>query len=102
MSPWPADGHPDHEATGRVVEAVAADCGVPLLRYPVWLWHWGDPDGDLPWDRCRRLDLDDGDRRAKRRALAVFTSQSRPAGGAAILTPTVLDHFLRDTEVFVA
>jgi LmbE family N-acetylglucosaminyl deacetylase len=103
VGPWPGDGHPDHEATGVAVERAAGAAAVPLLRYPVWLWHWGDPDRDLPWARCCRLDLAEWDRRAKCRALEAFATQLRPPVGAApILTPAVLAHFRRDHEIFLA
>jgi hypothetical protein len=45
------DGHPDHESVGR-----AAPCHrtyrAALLEYPIWMWHWADPDDDaVPWQR---------------------------------------------------
>jgi LmbE family N-acetylglucosaminyl deacetylase len=51
---WRGDGHPDHEAVGRAAATAAQRCGVALLEYPLWMWHWATPgDAAVPWDRLR-------------------------------------------------
>jgi LmbE family N-acetylglucosaminyl deacetylase len=106
LAPWRSDGHPDHDACGRAASAVAGDRGVRLLSYLVWAWHWADPyGGDLPWDQCRRLDLDQSSVDRKRWAIQAFRSQIRPMGADGdedpVLPPPVLSRWQRWVEVFV-
>jgi LmbE family N-acetylglucosaminyl deacetylase len=106
VAPFEGDGHPDHEATGRAALSAAAAEGVPLLRYPVWAWHWATPGGgDLPLSLAAVLPLPAGDRRRKADAIAAHRSQlvgwgSGPDGGP-VLTERVLAHFRRPVEVFL-
>jgi SAM-dependent methyltransferase len=84
----------------------AGGMSIRSLAYPVWLWHWGAPDGDdLPWDALVRLPLDDATLAAKRGALAVHRSQVEPlsdhAGDEVLLHPGMLAHFERPFELFV-
>ena len=104
LAPWEHDGHPDHDAVGRAARQVCRELGVPLLEYPVWAWHWAQPDGDdLPWARARRFVLDGETLAAKGRAIAAYRSQVEPlgpgAGDEAILPPAVLARFHRPFEV---
>lgn len=105
LATWRHDGHPDHDATGRAAAAAAAASGARLIEYPIWAWHWATPDGGLPLDRARRLDLSDDDRRAKARAITAFTSQIAPLGpGAAdriVLPPAIRARFGRRFETFL-
>jgi LmbE family N-acetylglucosaminyl deacetylase len=79
VAPWEHDGHPDHDAAGLAARQAAAACGVRLVPYLVWAWHWSRPgDPQLPWDRVRVLTLDEPDRRRKRAAVDRFTSQLTP------------------------
>jgi LmbE family N-acetylglucosaminyl deacetylase len=106
LAPWASDGHPDHDACGRVTSGVAEEQGVRVLSYLIWAWHWADPYGeDLPWDRCRRFDLDSSAVDRKRWAIQAFRSQIRPLGADGdedpVLPPAVLSRFQRWVEVFV-
>jgi LmbE family N-acetylglucosaminyl deacetylase len=102
IAPWSGDGHPDHEAAGVAAHSAAAAAGVPLFRYPVWLWHWADPARDLPWERATQTPLSFADAAAKAGAVQAFTSQLGDGGRRApILTPAVLAHFARPLEVFL-
>lgn len=74
VGPWRGDGHPDHDAVGRVAAEVARELGIRLLSYPVWLWQWADEDA-LAGLALRRLDLPPSLRRAKEQAVACFRSQ---------------------------
>lgn len=106
LAPWSSDGHPDHDACGRVASCLAGERGVRCLGYLVWAWHWADPTGsDLPWAQCRRLDLDQSSLDRKRWAIQAFRSQIRRRGADAgddpVLPPAVLTRFQRRVEVFV-
>ncbi|WFE39305.1 PIG-L family deacetylase [Micromonospora sp. WMMD998] len=107
VTTWRGDGHPDHEAVGRAAAAACRRTGAMLLEFPVWTWHWAEPDEpDVPWHRARRIDLTGAARAAKRDAIDAFHSQVRPLGpdpaDAAILPPHVLARFARPYEtVFV-
>lgn len=113
VAPWSGDRHPDHEAAAdAVAEAVrrladeAGGMSIRSLAYPVWLWHWGAPEGDdLPWDALVRVPLDDTTLAAKRGALAVHRSQVEPLsdapGDEVLLHPGMLAHFERPFELFV-
>ena len=107
VSPWSGDGHPDHEACAQAVRvALGTDDHVVHWQYPIWAWHWARPaSDDLPWDRLRRLDLNDEQRRFKRTALCTYRSQLSPLSSAegdeAVVSPESLAYFGRDYEVFV-
>lgn len=102
LAPWERDGHPDHEAVARGCATAAARDGARLLSYPVWAWHWAEPD-DLPWDTARQVLLPEPVRARKARAVAAFTSQVAPLGplpeDAPVLPPHVLARFARAFEV---
>jgi LmbE family N-acetylglucosaminyl deacetylase len=107
LAPWPGDGHPDHEALGRAAVAAGAAAGLPVLTFPVWMWHWAAPDDPrVPWGRLRRLPLPPDARARKRRAVGCFASQVRRLGtapeDAVVLPPEVLAHFDRDAEWVIA
>ncbi len=106
LAPWWSDGHPDHDACGRAASALAGQLGVRSLSYLVWAWHWADPGGEaLPWEHCRRHELDEGSTARKRWSIEAFSSQIRPLGplpgDAPVLPPEVLERFRRGFEVFV-
>jgi LmbE family N-acetylglucosaminyl deacetylase len=103
VAPWAADGHPDHDACGRVVAQVARDTGGRCLGYLVWAWHWADPaSDDLPWSRCRRLNLGRRELARKRWAIAAYRSQIEAHEGEdPVLLPAVLQRFRRPFELFV-
>lgn len=102
LAPWRCDGHPDHEALGRVAAELAP---FSLLEYPVWMWHWATPgDPRVPWSRLRAAPVPDVT--AKAAAVEEFVTQVQPLGpepaDAAILPPHVVARFLRPFEsVFV-
>jgi LmbE family N-acetylglucosaminyl deacetylase len=109
LAPLPGDGHPDHDAVAGVADEVAARHGVTRWHYAVWLWHWAEPDaGDreergVPRDGAVAVSLPEAAQRAKRDAVACFTTQVQPLSAdprdAAILPPEVLARLLREIEV---
>jgi LmbE family N-acetylglucosaminyl deacetylase/SAM-dependent methyltransferase len=105
-APWVGDQHPDHAACALAAADAASAAHARLWQYPIWAWHWADPDdGSLPTERLRGLRLDDRTRRAKIAALECHESQhqalSPAAGDEPILGPGMLEHFHRPVEVFV-
>lgn len=108
VAPWRGDGHRDHRIAGEVAEAVVARRpGAELLAYPVWAWHWDDPDTPAaPWDRARSFDVCPDALNRKRAALDAYPSQTRPLSPAPGDEPIVDDrhaaHHLRPTEWFFA
>ena len=84
VAPFEGDGHPDHEAGGPGRARRLRDDRRRLLPYPLWAWHWAEPDDPrVPWDarraacRCPPTAL-----RRKRAALACYPSQTEPLGPA--------------------
>lgn len=73
---WRGDGHPDHEAVGRAAAAACDVVGGRLLEYPIWMWHWAEPDDPaVPWDRASSIPLTPSAISRKSAAAQVFTSQ---------------------------
>lgn len=108
VSPWRADGHPDHEAVARSVARVLAGRGGAAvhLEFPIWAWLWAGPqDPRLQPRDLRVLRLTAAEQRAKARAIADHRSQIAPLGDdpgdEAVLTPEFLDHFRRPWEIFL-
>ena len=104
LATWRGDGHPDHEAVGRAAAAACRATGARLLEYPIWTWHWAEPDDErVPWDRAYRIDLPERAQSGKAAAIAEFVSQIAPLGpepgDAPILPPAVLARFERPFEV---
>lgn len=104
VAPWRRDGHPDHEAAGRAAAAAAVRTGARLWEYPVWFWHWGDPE-NAPWERFVALGYDADTATRKSAALATQRSQVAPLSAApgdeALLGPEFLEHFCGQQEVFL-
>ena len=99
---WRGDGHPDHEAVGRAAARASATCGIPLLEYPIWMWHWasvGDPA--VPWDRLAVPPTTDDAADRKAAAAQCYHSQLAHAGNAIepVLPPFVVDRLLQVPEV---
>ncbi|MBV9594276.1 MAG: PIG-L family deacetylase [Actinobacteria bacterium] len=104
LAPYRDDGHPDHEAAAVAARTAARRCPVTYLEYPIWFWHWGDPDAG-EWPDLRRMELEPADREAKGQAIARHVSQTRELsdqpGDEAILPDQFLTHFSRSFETFV-
>jgi LmbE family N-acetylglucosaminyl deacetylase len=100
VAPFERDGHPDHEAVGKICLEIAILYGVSIARYPVWTWHHTEPSAlaELRWGR---FPLSPEAQRAKSRAVQCFDSQLRPPRGSPIVPPHVLAYFARPFEAFV-
>jgi LmbE family N-acetylglucosaminyl deacetylase/SAM-dependent methyltransferase len=106
VAPWRGDGHRDHRVVGDVCAEVAEKFGLPLLEYPIWMWHWAMPDDErVPWDSALSVQLTEFSLKAKRRALACHASQVVGVGPSdadgPVLSPAFLSNFDRDREVFL-
>ncbi len=107
VAPWEGDRHPDHAACGHAAAAAARRHGVRCWQYPIWAWHWADPDdvNVLPWTSFARLELSPQQESAKQHAITAHVSQHSPlsdrAGDEAILGPDMVAHFQRPFETFV-
>jgi LmbE family N-acetylglucosaminyl deacetylase len=106
VSPWRRDGHPDHDACGEASLQAVASVGARSLSFLVWTWHWADPAGnDVPWERCRLLEMGRRARARKRWSTLAFESQISPLGpleaDAPILPQPLLRRFWRPFEVFI-
>jgi LmbE family N-acetylglucosaminyl deacetylase len=100
IAPWVHDGHPDHDACGRVALDAAKTTGARALGYLVWAWHWSTPEGaEIPWPACRRVDLPRRVAARKRWSTGSFVSQTRAPN--PVLPPSVIRRFYRPFEVFV-
>jgi LmbE family N-acetylglucosaminyl deacetylase len=106
LAPWDGDLHPDHEAAGRAARLAGRHGGESapprVFWYPIWMWHWASPaDPRVPWDRARRVPLTPGAVTRKQAAIGCFASQTEDRGPdlGPVLTPDMLAHFARGTEV---
>jgi LmbE family N-acetylglucosaminyl deacetylase len=99
---WRGDGHPDHEAVGRAAAVACARTGVPLVEYPIWMWHWAVPgDSAVPWHRAYSMPRSVSAADRKRRAVQCFRSQleSPSTGGPPVLPAFVVDRLVAVGEV---
>lgn len=104
---WAGDRHPDHAACAEAGARIAKATGLEHWQFPIWAWHWGTPESpELPRARLRRLSLDEHAAAAKREAITAHRSQHSPLssepGDEALLSGSMLEHFRRGYEVFVA
>lgn len=104
VAPWRHDGHPDHDAAGRLAATAAHRTGATLWEYPIWWWHWARPD-EAPWPDLRQLALPGEARERRARALQHHRSQTEPLsdlpGDEALLQPRFLEHFTGSSERFL-
>jgi LmbE family N-acetylglucosaminyl deacetylase len=101
LAPWERDAHADHEAAGRA----ARRAGLPVLSYPIWMWHWAVPgDARVPWRRACQVPLPLPVVARKRSALAAFASQLTDRGPdlGPVIPAGVVAHFIRLQEVLLS
>ncbi|MGK2881063.1 MAG: PIG-L deacetylase family protein [Mycobacterium sp.] len=99
---WRGDGHPDHEAVGRAAARAAQAVDSALLEYPIWMWHWAEPDDpDVPWDRASSVQLNRAATGRKQMAAQAFRSQfeSNPGTGEPLIPAFVMRRLLAVGEV---
>ncbi|QDD88097.1 acetylglucosaminylphosphatidylinositol deacetylase [Pseudomonas oryzihabitans] len=102
---WRLDGHPDHEATGRAAVEACRLRGTRCIEVPIWNWHWATPgDPRVPWERARRLNLEQDVLALKKQAVNAFGSQlseDPSTGQGPILPPAVVARLTRAWEVYL-
>lgn len=105
LLPWRFDGHPDHEAVARAGLRAAQANAVAVREYPVWGWHWLDPQmAPVAWASAVRYALSTENSERKRQALRQFITQTGDVPGLdcePILPRTVLERFERHYEVLI-
>lgn len=105
VGPWVHDAHPDHEAAGRAAHAAATCRNVRALQYPVWAWHWLDPQAsEGPWASARRVSMDAPSQARKHNALQAFATQIGAVEGLGcepVLPEHVIARFKRPYEVLI-
>lgn len=98
---WERDPHPDHAAVGRAAATAARHRGVPVSGFPVWAFHWSDPEAVLPaGSPACVVEVGPYAAARRRRALRCHTSQtSPPAEGLGPVVPA--DVAAWSTEILV-
>jgi LmbE family N-acetylglucosaminyl deacetylase len=99
ISPFEEDGHPDHDAAGRICCEMAQAHGLSVARYPIWTWHHADPStvNRAAW---RRFPLSDRAQAAKADALRCFPSQLAPYKRTPVVPEHLVRYFARPYETF--
>ncbi|WP_140400118.1 PIG-L family deacetylase [Aeromicrobium sp. PE09-221] len=104
LAPWRHDGHSDHEAAGWAAAAAAVRTGAILAEYPVWMWHWAEPE-EFPYASARRWSTNATVREQKAAAIAAHRSQIAPLssepGDEVLLDGAFLEHFGGADEYFI-
>ncbi len=100
VAPFEHDGHPDHEAVGRVCLMLARRRGLTVLRYPIWAWHHSAPG---TWQNAEfvRFELSPAAQLAKSRAIRCFASQLDHSSAHPVMPAHVLNYFSRPYEAFL-
>jgi LmbE family N-acetylglucosaminyl deacetylase len=104
LAPWEADAHADHEAAGRAARRAGRRAGTQVLTYPIWMWHWAQPDDRrVPWHRACQVRLPAEVAARKRAAIDAFTSQLTDRGPdtGPVLPTGIVAHFTRAEEVLL-
>ncbi len=84
LAPIECDGHGDHEAVARAAQTASRRRKAALLCYPIWLWHWAQPD-QIDWSRLRVTAPSLQGLLDKRAAIDCYTSQLNSQDGFPIL-----------------
>lgn len=100
VAPFEQDGHPDHDAAGRIAREVAHRRDAMLAQYPIWAWHRATP-AIFASRALGRFILSPAAQRAKQSAIRRYRSQLNDRPGGAIVPAHVLEYFARPYEVFV-
>lgn len=105
VTPFMHDGHPDHEATGRVVTAFAKQRHLACYQVLIWAWHWAKPaDTRIPWHHAVRVDLNAEQLQRKSQAITCFDSQitvDESTGNPPILSAQTIARISQPWEVYL-
>jgi LmbE family N-acetylglucosaminyl deacetylase len=100
IAPFEHDGHPDHDAVGRIAREVADSRDAMFAQYPIWAWHRATP-AIFASRALGSFMLSPAAQRAKQNAIRRYRSQVSDRPGGAIVPAHVLEYFARPYEVFV-
>jgi LmbE family N-acetylglucosaminyl deacetylase len=96
VAPWPLDRHRDHRVVGEISSEIAAQRAV---HYPIWMWHWGEPDDEaLPLETAVAIRLEPSESAAKRTAISQHRSQIEVDN--PVLSAAFLENFHSGFEIF--
>lgn len=105
VAPFVHDGHPDHEATGQVVQEFATKHGLRCYQVLIWAWHWAVPnDTRIPWQQALKLKLSPRQQQLKRQAASCFSSQltaDPTTGQPAVLSFQTIERITQPWEVYI-
>lgn len=105
ITPFMRDGHPDHEATGRVVASFAKQHHLACYQVLIWAWHWAKPaDSRIPWHCAIKVDLTSEQLQRKVDAIACFESQvttDASTGNPPVLSAQTIARISQPWEVYV-
>jgi LmbE family N-acetylglucosaminyl deacetylase len=100
LVPYEQDGHPDHDAAGRVCTELARVHGFTLVRYLVWAWRHADPQA-LSYARWGKFNLSGSAQTVKTNALLCFSSQISPYRRPPVVPDHAMAYFTRPYEAFL-
>ena len=103
VSTWQFDGHPDHDAVGRISRQVKPGVGYRLAEAPIWMWHWAIPgDPRVPWNRLQEISLGRHEVEGKQTALAAHVSQLESCDrvDGPVLDEAIISRTGRNKEYF--
>ena len=104
VSTFDQDGHPDHEATGQVVQQLANDTHLICYQVLIWAWHWASPnDQRIPWHKTLKLPLSAQQLHNKHKAIGCFKSQLEVDHSTAqppVLSKQTVQRMLMPYEVY--
>jgi LmbE family N-acetylglucosaminyl deacetylase len=100
LVPYEQDGHPDHDAAGRVCTELARVHGFTLARYLIWAWRHADPQA-MSRARWGKFNLSETAHAAKADALQCFSSQLFPYKRSPVVPDHAMTYFARPYEAFL-
>ncbi len=100
LVPYEQDGHPDHDAAGRVCTELARAHNFTLARYPIWAWRHADPQA-MSQARWGKFSLSGAAQAAKANALLCFSSQLFPYRRPTMVPDHAMAYFTRPYEAFL-
>lgn len=100
------DGHPDHEAVGKTVQAYATTKQILYLHVLIWAWHWAEPlDVRIDWYRAKAYHLTEQQLTKKHQAILQFKTQieaDETTGNMAVLSTSTINRLLMPYEVYLS
>lgn len=100
------DGHPDHEAVGKTVQAYATAKQILYLHVLIWAWHWAEPlDARIDWHSAKAYHLTEEQLIKKHQAILQFKSQieaDETTGNMAVLSTSIINRLLMPYEVYLS